>query len=178
MIIAGVLIGCVILGIGAIIAYNRINSIPQKAKAIKPFILDRYLGKWYEIARLDFRFEKNLNNVTAEYSLNEDGSVKVLNRGYDYVNHEQKESIGKAVFADSPDEAKLLVSFFGPFYTGYNVISLDTDYKYALVAGKNSNYLWLLSREKSMPENVKKKFLEKAITLEYNVENLIWTEQD
>src|SRR5690606_15589272 len=129
-------------------------SIPKGAHAIRPFDLKKYIGKWYEIARLDMRFEKNLNNVTAEYSLNEDGSVRVDNRGYDYLSDKWKESIGKARFVHTPDEGRLKVSFFGPFYSGYNVIALDPGYRYALVAGSNLNYLWILSREPGIPTSV------------------------
>ncbi len=177
MMIAGALIGGAALGIGAFIAYRRLNTIPKGAVAIKPFEIDKYLGKWYEIARLDYRFESNMNHVTAEYSLNEDGSVQVVNRGYDEEEGELKESVGKAIFAGDTDEAKLLVSFFGPFYAGYNVIAIDTEYRYALVAGRNLDYLWLLSRRKRMPDSVKIYFLEKAAELGYNIEDLVWTEQ-
>ena len=90
--------------------------IPQGAEVIKPFDADRYLGKWYEIARFDFRFERNLNNTTATYSLNADGSIKVDNQGFDYVKKVWKQSIGKAKFRGSRTEAALKVSFFGPFF--------------------------------------------------------------
>ena len=127
--------------------------------AIKPFDKEKYLGKWYEIARMDFRFERNLNNVTANYSIKENGNIKVDNRGFDYVTREWKQAVGKAKLAGDPDEAKLKVSFFGPFYSGYNVIALDDQYKYALVAGQNLKYLWLLSRETTMPESTKQSYL-------------------
>jgi apolipoprotein D and lipocalin family protein len=153
-------------------------SIPEGAVAIKPFDKEKYLGKWYEIARMDFRFERNLNNVTANYSIKENGNIKVDNRGFDYLTKEWKQAIGKAKLAGDPDEAKLKVSFFGPFYSGYNVIALDDQYKYALVAGQNLKYLWLLSRETTMPESTKQSYLNIAKGLGYDVSTLVWTEQD
>ncbi len=110
-------------------------TIPKNATAVSSFEKEKYLGKWYEIARLDFKFEKNLDNTTAHYSINENGTIRVENRGYDTVKKEWKEAIGKAKFVESDDIAKLKVSFFGPFYGGYNVIAIDKDYQYALVAG-------------------------------------------
>jgi apolipoprotein D and lipocalin family protein len=127
---------------------------------------------------MDFRFERNLNNVTATYTLKDNGSIKVDNRGFDYLTKKWKQAIGKAKFAGSPDEAKLKVSFFGPFYSGYNVIALDDQYKYALIAGQNLKYLWVLSRETTMPESTKQSYLDIAKGLGYDVSALIWTEHD
>ncbi len=154
------------------------KTIPKGAVAVKPFDVNRYLGKWYEVARFDYRFEKNLNNTTAEYSLKDDGNIKVVNRGYDFVKGEWKEAMGKAKFVGDKDEAKLKVSFFGPFYAGYNVIAIDQDYKYALVAGKNLNYLWILSREKTIPASIKESYLQKARQLGYNTDKLNWVKQE
>jgi apolipoprotein D and lipocalin family protein len=153
-------------------------AIPKGAKVVSPFDVEKYLGTWYEIARFDFRFERNVNNVTATYSLNENGTIKVDNRGYNYITKEWKQAIGKAKFAGAKDEAKLKVSFFGPFYAAYNVIAIDTEYKYALVVGKNLKYLWILSREKTIPEKVKNDYLEIAKNLGFAISNLVWTEQD
>ncbi|MEJ7736832.1 MAG: lipocalin family protein [Chitinophagaceae bacterium] len=170
--------GVAVLGVVAFAILQSCKTIPKGAVAVKPFNSKKYFGKWYEIARLDFRFEKNLKNTTADYSLNPDGSIKVVNRGYNYKSLEWKQSTGKAKFVGDKDEAKLKVSFFGPFYAGYNVIALDADYKYALIAGKNLNYLWLLSREKTMPENIKQDYLQKATALGYDTGKLVWVEQD
>ncbi len=153
-------------------------TIPENAVAVKNFSLERYLGKWYEIARIDFKHEKGLNNVTAEYSLKEDGSVKVDNKGFDYVKNEWKNSVGKAKFVDKEDEARLKVSFFGPFYSGYNVVAVDPDYKYALVAGESLDYLWILSREKEIPDNIKENYLNIARKIGYNVDRLIWVDHN
>src|SRR5699024_11576839 len=110
-------------------------SIPEKATPVENFNLASYLGTWYEIARLDFRFEKDMNNTMAQYSLNEKGNVKVLNSGYNYKKEEWSSAEGVAKFREDENTAALKVSFFGPFYSGYNVIALDDKYKYALVAG-------------------------------------------
>lgn len=150
-------------------------TLPKGAKAVKPFDSKRYLGKWYEIARLDFKYEKNLNNVTATYSEKENGQIQVDNRGYDTVKKEWKQSIGKAMLVKDPTEARLKVSFFGPFYSGYNVIALDPDYQYALVAGNNLKYLWILSRTVSIPVSIKRAYLVQAKKLGYRTEDLVWT---
>ncbi|MHB9056068.1 MAG: lipocalin family protein [Paludibacteraceae bacterium] len=154
------------------------SSIPKGVKAVNNFEKDKYLGKWYEIARFDFRFERNMNNTTANYSVNEDGTIKVLNRGYNYKKQEWKEAIGKAKFVENSSMAMLKVSFFGPFYAGYNVIALDKDYQYALISGQNLKYLWILSRQMTIPENIKKEYLKIASDLGFNVENLIWVEHN
>lgn len=167
--------GGVALTVAAVLAMKFMRTIPKGVKAVKPFDLSKYLGKWYEIARLDFHFEKHINYATAEYSLNEDGSIKVVNRGYDYKKKEEVESVGKAVLVGEKDEAKLKVSFFGPFYAGYNVISIDNKYKYALVAGRNKDYLWILSREKEVPEKILKAYLEEAESLGFDITKLVWT---
>lgn len=172
------ILGAVLLTAVTAVIISSCKTIPKNAKAVNPFEQEKYLGKWYEIARLDYRFEKNLNNVTATYSLKNNGFIKVDNKGYNYKKNKWEQSIGKAKPAGDAREAKLKVSFFGPFYSGYNVIAIDTEYKYALVAGKNLAYLWLLSREKTMPENIKQDYLNKAKEIGYKVEELVWVQQD
>lgn len=132
------------------------SSIPKAVTAVSTFDKEKYLGKWYEIARFDFKFERGLNNTTAEYTLRNDGKIKVINRGYDYEQKEWKEAIGKAKFTRKETIAMLKVLFFGPFYSGYNIIAIDSEYKYALVCGTSFKYLWILSREKTIPDNIKK----------------------
>ena len=153
-------------------------SIPTKAKPVGNFDINKYLGTWYEIARFDFRFEKNLDNVSAQYSLNENGEVIVLNSGYNFKEGVWKKADGLAKFRKEKDIAALKVSFFGPFYSGYNVVALDDNYQYALVAGKNLNYLWILSREKNIPEDVKSEFLEIANEIGFDTSKLIWVKHD
>lgn len=152
-------------------------SIPRGARAVKSFDKNKYLGTWYEIARMDFKFEKGLDHVTATYSLINKNTIRVDNKGYSVKDNKWKESIGKAKLAGEPSEGRLKVSFFGPFYAGYNVIAIDPDYRYALVAGNNLSYLWILSREKTIPENVKNDYLEKAQALGYKTDKLVWTKQ-
>lgn len=170
----------ILLAIGAIVLafIPSCVSIPKGAKPVKPFDEEKYLGKWYEVARLDMRFERNLNNVTAEYSLNSNGSIKVNNQGYNYIKNEWKQSIGKAKFVNDSNEARLKVSFFGPFYAAYNVIAIDKDYRYALVAGSSLKYLWILSRETSIPKDIKVGFLQMAKNIGYKIDDLIWVEHN
>lgn len=153
-------------------------TIPKGAVAVEPFEKEKYLGKWYEIARMDFKFEKNLNNTTATYSLNNNGSIKVDNQGYNTKKEKWTQAIGKAKFVGDEDVGKLKVSFFGPFYSGYNVIAIDKDYQYALVAGKSLKYLWILSRETEIPMNVKNKYLKIAEDIGYNTSELLWITHD
>lgn len=162
------------LAVATYIIIKSRRTIPRGAVAVSPFDVEKYLGKWYEIARFDYRFENHLNNTTAEYSFNSDGSIKVINRGYNYLSHKHKIVIGKAKFTGDANEAKLKVSFFGPLYSGYNVIALDPAYEYALVAGKNLNYLWILSRGRTIPENIKEAYLEKAKQIGYDTSKLVW----
>ena len=153
-------------------------GLPEGAVPVTNFDADRYLGDWYEIARFDYRFEKGLKNVTAHYAKNPDGSIKVTNRGQDIQSKEWSQSTGKAKFLDDEKTARLKVSFFGPFYAAYTVIALDDDYQYALVAGNDLDYLWLLSRTPEMPDNIRIKYLKQAASIGYDVSQLIWTEQD
>ncbi|WP_026812117.1 lipocalin family protein [Arenibacter certesii] len=153
-------------------------TIPKGAVAVKPFDKEKYLGQWYEIARLDFKFERNLNNTTATYSLNDDGTIKVDNQGYNTKKEEWTQAIGKAKFIGEDTIAKLKVSFFGPFFSGYNVIALDEEYKYAMVAGKNLKYLWILSRETQLPKNIKNNYLKIAEDIGYNTSDLLWVEHN
>ena len=165
-------------GIMGILIFNSCSTIPKGATAVKPFDKEKYLGKWYEIARMDFRFERNLNNTTANYSVNTDGSIKVENRGLNYKTKHWSQAVGKAKFVGDQHVAMLKVSFFGPFYAGYNVIALDKEYKYALVAGQNLKYLWILSRETTIPDDVKQNYLKIAENIGYKTSSLLWIEQD
>lgn len=164
--------------LGALLIHSCSVRIPKGAVAVNHFNADKYLGKWYEIARFDYKFEKDMNNVTATYSKNPDGSIRVDNKGYNYVKKEWKESIGEARFVKDKTEARLKVSFFKPIWAGYNVIDIDDDYQYALVAGNNLKYLWILSRSTTIPESIKQRFLEKARKIGYHTDNLIWVKHD
>ncbi|MBN7811048.1 lipocalin family protein [Algoriphagus sp. H41] len=153
-------------------------GIPDGATAVSPFDANKYLGKWYEIARIDFKYEEDLNNTTAEYSLRDDGAIQVLNRGYNTKKQEWEEAKGKAKFAGADSVARLKVSFFGPFYSGYNVIALDADYRYALVAGESLDYLWILSRDTSIPQSIKEEYLKIAQNAGYDTDRLLWVAHD
>jgi len=165
-------------GLIGIALFHSCSTLPEGAKAIENFDKKEYLGKWYEIARLDVSFEKNLNNTSAEYSLNEDGTIRVVNRGYNTKKKKWTKAVGKAKFVGEENIGRLKVSFFGPFYGGYNVVALDPEYKYALVAGSSLKYLWLLSRETSVPDKVKSDYLQIAEEIGYNTADLLWIEHD
>lgn len=158
--------------------FSACSSIPEGATPVTGFEKEKYLGKWYEIARMDFKFERNLNNTTAEYGIREDGLISVLNKGYNYVTDEWSEAKGKAKFVESEEIGRLKVSFFGPFYGGYNIIGLTDDYQYALIAGGDLDLMWILGRDTEIPEDVKEEFLQIAEEVGYQTEDLIWVEHE
>ncbi|MFP8894148.1 lipocalin family protein [Chryseobacterium cucumeris] len=166
-----------LLSLGLLNSLTSCSSMPEKAQPVDQFDVNRYLGTWYEIARFDYRFEKDLDNAIAQYSLTEDGNVNVVNSGYNFKKDKWVSANGTAKFRGEKNVAALKVSFFGPFYAGYNVVALE-EYKYALIAGKNLDYLWILSREKTIPENIKQKFISKAQEIGYDTSKLIWVKQD
>ncbi|MCP1438541.1 apolipoprotein D and lipocalin family protein [Erwinia persicina] len=165
-------------GAGALLSVACTTTPPKGVTPIEGFNADLYLGSWYEIARLDHRFERGLDHVTATYSKRDDGGLKVINRGFNVKKQRWQESIGKAYFTGSPSQAALKVSFFGPFYGGYNVIALDKDYQHALVCGPNRNYLWILSRTPQLDGKVKEELTAKARQAGFDVNKLIWVKQD
>lgn len=152
------------------------TGIPQGVKPVQDFELERYLGQWYEIARLDHSFERGLSQVTAQYSMEPDGSVRVINRGYD-AQEGWKSAEGKAKFVGPQDEGHLKVSFFGPFYGSYIVFELDPDYQFAFVSGNTTSYLWLLSRTPVISESLRGAFIARAAELGFDVDQLIFVEQ-
>lgn len=152
-------------------------GVPEGVKPVDDFRLERYLGKWYEIARLDHRFERGLSRITADYSLRDDGGVRVLNRGYSAEAKQWKEAEGKAYFVDGTDQGYLKVSFFGPFYGSYIVFELDQEnYQYALVCGPDKSYFWILSRTPEMKKDLKDKLIAKATALGFDTGKLIFVE--
>lgn len=167
-----------VLLVVSICIFSSCSGIPEKAKAVENFNINRYLGVWYEIARTDNKFERNMDNVVAKYSLKSNDELVVFNSGYNYEKKEWKSITGSAKFRDDKNTAALKVTFFKPFYGGYNVIAIDEDYKYALVAGNDLDYLWLLSKEKSIPENIKLQYLKLAKEIGYDTSRLIWVNQD
>ena len=149
---------------------------PEGIQPVTVFVLAGYLGTWHEIARLDHSFERGLEQVGAEYSLNEDGSVRVLNMGYDPVKKKWKAAEGRARFAGAADVASLEVSFFGPFYGGYHVFALDPA-RYALVTSGSRDYLWLLAREKSLTADLKSELVAVAKANGFEPDAWIWVKQ-
>jgi len=154
------------------------TGIPDGIKPVDDFEVDRYLGTWYEIARLDHRFERGLSNVTAQYSMRDDGGVRVLNRGYRAEDGEWEEAEGKAYFVGDSNVGRLKVSFFGPFYGAYNVFVLDEDYEHAMVAGPNRSYLWILARESRLPPSTLDALKARAEAVGYDPSELIIVEHD
>lgn len=151
------------------------TGIPKGIQPVDNFELNRYLGDWYEIARLDHSFERGLSNVKANYSLQADGRVKVINRGYLAKNKEWKEAEGKAYFVEEDTKGYLKVSFFGPFYGSYVIFKLDQqNYEYAFVTSYNKNYLWLLSRSPAVSEATRNDFINTAKDLGFNTEEIIF----
>lgn len=150
-------------------------TIPEQIKPVDNFKVEKYLGKWYEIARLDHSFERGLTHVTADYSLREDGGLRVINRGYLAKKNQWKEAIGKAYFVNEPGQGFLKVSFFGPFYGSYIVFELDHEnYQYSLLCGPDRSYLWILSRSPELTAEVKRKLLTKAAALGFDTGKLIY----
>jgi len=149
------------------------TSAPEGVTAVSGFQLDRYLGTWFEIARLDHRFERGLRDVTADYSLNDNGSVKVVNRGTVISSGKVKDATGKASFVKSESEAHLKVSFFGPFYGAYIVFELADDYSHAVVSGPSRKFLWILARSPDLPDSTYQELVEKARKLSFPVDDLI-----
>ena len=146
-------------------------------KTVQEFNLQRYLGKWYEIARYDHRFERNLQGVTAEYSYRPDGKIKVFNCGHKQTPDGEKCAIGKARPAKDGQTGKLEVSFFLSFYSDYNILELDKDYEWVLVGSSTDKYLWILSRTPQIAPETLNHILEKAQERGYDTNKLIFIQQ-
>ena len=153
------------------------TGTPDGVSPVTDFDVNRYLGSWYEIARLDHSFERDLEQVTAEYSLRDDGAIRVLNKGYNSVKRRWEEAEGKALFVGDNKVGSLKVSFFGPFYGGYNIIDLDQQaYQYALVSGPNTSYLWILARQPDLDAAIVRRLLEKASAYGFETSQMIFVE--
>lgn len=152
-----------------------VSCSPQTADntPVSKVDITRYLGKWYEIARFDHRFERNMSHCSATYTLQDNGRLKIMNQGK--KNGKWKVSEGKGKFTDEP--GVLRVSFFGPFYSDYRIMLLAPDYSYALIGGSNDNYLWILSRTPQLPKVTRDRIIREANRRGYNTDNLIWVEQ-
>ncbi|MCS2165117.1 outer membrane lipoprotein Blc [Scandinavium manionii] len=150
---------------------------PPGVTVVAPFDANRYLGTWYEIARLDHNFEKGLERVTATYSLRSDNGINVLNKGYNPDRGMWQKVDGVAYFTGSSERAALKVSFIGPFYGSYNVIAVDKEYQHALVCGPDRNYLWILARTPTISNEMKQQMLDIATRQGFPVQKLIWVNQ-
>lgn len=150
-------------------------NIPDNITPVTPFEAGKYLGKWYEIARLDNSFERGLSQITADYSVGTDGEIKVINRGYAIAEKQWQQAEGKAYFVEKPDVGYLKVSFFEPFYSAYIVVLLDQEnYQYALVTSSSKSYLWILARQPKLSAAVQDKLLKKAAELGFETDQLIY----
>jgi apolipoprotein D and lipocalin family protein len=147
--------------------------LPNGAAPVQNFDADRYLGRWYEIARLNHSFERGLSQVTAEYSKRDDGGIRVVNGGYSETKEKWKSIEGKAYFARKPGEGFLKVSFFGPFYGSYIILDLDTNYQHALVCGPTKSYLWILARTPQIDTEVERQLIARAAALGFDTTELI-----
>jgi len=155
---------------------NACTGIPDNVKAVKSFDVNKFAGKWYEIARLDHSFERGLTNVTATYTIKTDGTLKVVNRGYLPKKDQHKSIEGLARFVSDENTGHLKVSFFGPFYSSYIIFELDDNYQYAFISGHTTGYLWLLARTPDISPEILQRFTQKAKESGFDVKNLIRVE--
>lgn len=154
------------------------SSVPEAGiTPVTGFNAERYLGKWYEIARLDHPFERGLEQVSAEYSKHDDGDIRVLNRGFNTQKQAFEQAKGRAKFVGKTDVGQLKVSFFGPFYGGYNIVELGPNYQYAMIAGNDRDYLWILARTPQLDPAIQQRLVAKAQALGFATDQLIWVKQ-
>ena len=153
------------------------TGLPKGIEPVGGFEPDRYLGTWYEIARLDHPFERGLQEVSATYERKADGTLRVINRGWDTDENEWNVAEGEAKFAEGTDTAWLEVSFFGPFYGTYAVFELDEGYTRAYVTGDDRSYLWFLSRTPEVEPAALEAFRERATALGFDLDELIVVDQ-
>ena len=166
------------VGMLCIVLLASCTGLPDNVEPVSQFDTEQYLGTWYEIARLDHSFERNIERVTATYGLNEDGSISVLNKGFNTEKDEWRQAEGVAKPMGSSDIAHLKVSFFGPFYGTYAVFELADDYSHAFVSGYNTDYLWLLAREPDVSTEVRQRFINESQALGFDTSKLIWVSTD
>ena len=168
-------IACISL---AVLTIGCSTGTPGGVQPITGFELERYLGTWYEIARLDHSFEQGLENVSATYSMRADGGVRVLNRGRVTATGDWKQAEGKAYFVNEPDKGHLKVAFFGPFYGSYIIFEIDhADYQHAFVCGHNTSYLWFLARSPTVDPSLIEHFIKQSSELGFDTDELIFPKQ-
>lgn len=161
----------------ALLMLSGCTGIPETVEPVREFNAQRYLGTWYEIARLDHSFERGLTHVTAEYSNREDGGIRVLNSGTDITTGEREQAEGKAYPVDEESVGHLKVSFFGPFYASYVIFELDENYQYAFVSGPDTDFVWLLARTPIVSDELKQDFIDRITEAGFDADELIWVDQ-
>ena len=167
------LITSILVGLCGVASARQIDN-----STITAFDLERYLGKWYEVARYDHAFERGLVGTTAEYTRRGDGKIKVLNSGYlDTLDGSYQQSVGKAKPNSNGKPGQLRVSFFGPFYGDYYILDLAPDYSYSVVGSSSPRYLWILSRTPHLSPEVKMRIVDNLQRRGYDTDKLIWVEQ-
>lgn len=148
-------------------------SVPQPVKSVE---IDRYIGHWFELARYENQFERDCEAVTAYYSLRKDGMVRVLNTCREGgITGKRKESEGRAKTVPDSGNAKLKVSFFGPFYGDYWILDHAADYSWSIVGEPSGRYLWILTRAPKPTKKTRNMLVERVNALGYDVDMLRWT---
>lgn len=151
-----------------------IFGLSDELKTVAHVDLERYLGKWYEIARYDHRFERGCSEVEAIYTKRDDGMIGVLNRCFIKEDNKTKEAHGRAKVVDEETNSKLKVTFFWPFYGNYWIIELAEDYRFVVVSEPKKEYFWILSRTPVMEQDDLDGILERATALGFDARKLIW----
>ena len=158
--------------------YCQTKNTFMDTQTVKNFELEKYLGKWYEIARFPHSFEKGLVGVTATYSLREDGKIKVVNQGYkNSLDGKLKTAVGKAYIPNPKDPTKLKVSFFLFFYGDYYIMELDPHYQWVLIGSSSSKYLWILSRTPHLEKEALNQLINNAKKRGYDTSQLYFVPQ-
>ena len=154
------------------------QGIPDGVTAVTPFDLKRFEGTWYEIARLDHGFEKNMSHVSFTYTLKDGGDFEVVNKSLDGKNGRWETSEGKGAFIGDPNVGRLKVSYFGPFYGRFNIIALDEkNYSWAMATGPSTRYLWILSRKKTLEDPIIQDLIRKAIGMGFKLDKMVHVDQ-
>ncbi|WP_449258961.1 lipocalin family protein [Chlorobium limicola] len=149
------------------------SEVPDGVRVVDGFRLDRFLGTWHEIARSDNSFEKNLDRVSAVYSIDDSGRISIMNKGYDVELERWRFRQGKAHISSDKSKGALKVSFFGSFYSEYNIIALDKEhYSWAIACGRDRSMFWILSREPVIDKALMKRLAAKVDSLGFDTTKL------
>lgn len=162
---------CTLVGMGG--CRSNSDGAVIDNRTVQTFDVARFMGKWYEIARYDHRFEEGMTRVSATYTLLDDGRIEVLNSGY--KNGKYKEIKGKAKQPNPADPGKLKVSFFLWFYSDYYVLILDPEYRYVVIGSSSDKYLWIMSRQPDLAEDVIRDLLDQLRERGYDTAKLIYS---